>query len=311
MDKDGGTQQQKPAGAEAAGAPPAQFVPRVDPLAVTAPRTLAKKTIFITGGTRGIGHAIGLRAAKDGANIVIAATSDKPQPNVEGTIYTAAQDMERAGGAALALKVDVRNEEEVAAAVAAAVAKFGGIDILINNASAIALTPTEATSMKQYDLMNQIGARGAFLCTKLCAPHLARASNPHVLTISPPLSMEPRWFQGHVAYTTAKYGMSMCVLGHSAEFAPKGIAVNALWPRTVIGTEALRNFPNGDAFVKASRKPDVMADAAHFVLTRVASKNSGNFFIDDAVLASEGVTEEQMQRYSVVPGARLVPDFFL
>jgi citronellol/citronellal dehydrogenase len=269
--------------------------------------TLRDKTLFITGASRGIGKAIALRAARDGANVVIAAKTAEPHPSLPGTIYTAAAEIEAAGGRALPCIVDVRDEESVQAAIDSAVEAFGGIDILVNNASAIMLTGTLQTPMKRYDLMHHVNTRGTFLCTKLCIPHLLRSASPHVLNLSPPLNMDPRWFGGHVAYTMAKYGMSMCVLGHAEEFKGK-IAVNALWPRTAIATAAVKNLLGGDQAMAMSRKPEIMADAAWHILTRDVSC-TGNFFIDDAVLTGAGVTD--LDQYAVTPGSPLMPDFFL
>ncbi|MGH7435764.1 MAG: SDR family oxidoreductase [Polyangiaceae bacterium] len=273
--------------------------------------SLQGKTLFITGASRGIGLAIGLRAARDGANIVIAAKTDSPNPKLPGTIHSAAEEIEKAGGKALACVVDVRSEEQIAAAVEKAVARFGGIDILVNNASAISLTGTLATPMKRYDLMHQINTRGTFACSQACIPHLAKAANPHILNLSPPLDMKEKWFAPHVAYTMAKFGMSMCVLGMAGELRSAGIAVNALWPRTVIATAAVQNLLGGDATMKGSRKPEIMADAAHVILTRPSreSENTGNFYVDDEVLASAGVTD--LSKYQMVPGADLIPDFFV
>lgn len=270
--------------------------------------TLSGKTLFITGASRGIGKAIALRAAQDGANIVIAAKTATPHPRLPGTIYTAAEEIEAAGGTALPLVVDIRHEEVVTGAVAQAVEKFGGIDILVNNASAIMLTPTLATPMKRFDLMHQVNARGTFLCSQACLPHLLKASNPHILNISPPLNLNPRWFGGHVAYTMAKYGMSMCVLGMAEEYKGK-VGVNALWPRTAVATAAVKNLLGGDETMAVSRKPQVMSDAAHAILTRDAATCGGNFFIDDAVLVEAGVTD--LDQYSMSPGSELMPDFFL
>jgi len=272
-------------------------------------RSLNGKTLFITGASRGIGKAIALRAARDGANVVIAAKTAEPHPRLEGTIYSAAEEIEAAGGKALPLIVDVRKEEVVYAAVAKAVEAFGGIDIVINNASAIQLTPTLQTAMKRFDLMHQVNTRGTFLVSQACLPHLLKAENPHILNISPPLNMEERWFAPHVAYTMAKFGMSLCVLGMAGEFRSKGVAVNALWPRTTIATAAIKNLLGGEAVMQSSRKPDIMADAAHAVLTRPSREHTGNFFIDDEVLMSEGVTD--LEGYSVTPGAQLTPDFFV
>ncbi len=270
--------------------------------------SLSGKTLFITGASRGIGLAIGLRAARDGANVVVAAKSSVPNPKLPGTIHTAAAEIERAGGRALAVPCDIRDEAQVRAAVAAAAERFGGIDVLVNNASAIHLTGTLETPMKRYDLMHQVNARGTFLCTQACLPWLLRAPNPHVLMLSPPLSMQPRWFAPHVAYTMAKYGMSLCVLGMSEELRDRGVAVNALWPRTVIATAAL-NLLGGDETARHGRTPEVVADAAHAILTRPARSCTGNFFIDEAVLRGEGVTD--LGRYAVEPGQELLPDFFV
>ena len=273
--------------------------------------SLQGKTLFITGASRGIGLAIGLRAARDGANIVIAAKTDSPNPKLPGTIHSAAEEIEKAGGKALACVVDVRSEEQIAAAVEKAVARFGGIDILVNNASAISLTGTLATPMKRYDLMHQINTRGTFACSQACIPHLTKAANPHILNLSPPLDMKEKWFAPHVAYTMAKFGMSMCVLGMAGELRSAGIAVNALWPRTVIATAAVQNLLGGDAVIKGSRKPEIMADAAHVILTRPSreSENTGNFYVDDEVLASAGVND--LSKYQMAPGADLIPDFFV
>ncbi|HEY8351202.1 MAG TPA: NAD(P)-dependent oxidoreductase [Sphingomonadales bacterium] len=272
-------------------------------------RTLKGKTLFITGASRGIGLAIAKRAAADGANIVIAAKTVEPHPKLEGTIYTAAEEIEAAGGRALPVVVDVRDEMAVGEAVEKAVAAFGGIDILVNNASAISLTGTEMTDMRRFDLMHQINTRGTFLCSKLCVPHLRKAENPHILNLSPPLNMEARWFAPHVAYTMAKYGMSMCVLGMSEEFRKDGIAVNALWPRTTIATAAVRNLLGGEEVVAGSRKPEILADAAYIILTRPSREFTGNFCIDDEVLASVGITD--LTPYAVDPSKPLFPDFFV
>ena len=273
--------------------------------------TLQGKTLFITGASRGIGLAIAKRAAADGANIVIVAKTTESNPKLPGTIYSAAAEIEAAGGKALALSVDIREEDAVLAAVAKAVETFGGIDILVNNASAISLTDTEATPMKRFDLMNGVNARGTYLCTMACLPALKKSAaagrNPHVLTMSPPLSMKTHWFQNHTAYTMAKYGMSMCTLGHAGEFKRHGIAVNSLWPRTAIATAALQMIPGVD--VKLCRKPEILSDAAHLILTS-ASSNTGNFYIDDALLAAHGVTD--LEQYSVTPGTKnFIPDFFV
>jgi citronellol/citronellal dehydrogenase len=267
------------------------------------------KTLFITGASRGIGLAIGLRAARDGANIVIAAKTTEPHPKLPGTIYTAAQEIEKAGGKALPLVVDIRFEEQVKAAVEKTVATFGGIDILVNNASAISLTGTLDTSMKKYDLMHQINARGSFLCAQACLPYLKKAANPHILNLSPPLNMSAKWFRNHAAYTLAKYAMSVWVLGMSEEFRGDGIAVNALWPRTTIATAAVANIVGGAPIVERSRKPEIMADAAHAILGRPSRSCTGNFFMDDEVLRSEG--ETNFDQYAVTPGLELTPDFFV
>lgn len=268
---------------------------------------LKGKTLFITGASRGIGLAIATRAARDGANIVIAAKSAVANPKLPGTIHTAAAEIEAAGGQALPLQVDIRDEESVAAAVAEAVSRFGGIDILINNASAIWLRGTAETPMKRYDLMQQVNARGTFLCSQACLPHLKKAANPHILTLSPPLNLAPKWFGPHVAYTMAKYGMSLCVLGMAEEFRDDGIAVNALWPRTVIATDALKMIPGVDT--ENARTPEIVADAAHAILVTPSRELTGEFLIDDEVLAARGQTD--LERYAVAPGKPLLPDLFL
>ncbi|WCL82283.1 NAD(P)-dependent oxidoreductase [Saprospira sp. CCB-QB6] len=267
------------------------------------------KTVFITGGSRGIGKAIGLRLAKEGANIVVAAKTTEPHPKLEGTIYTAAEEMTAAGGKGLAVYLDVRSEELVQEAVDKAVAEFGGIDILINNASAISLTPTEHTSLKRYDLMHSVNVRGTFLVSKTCLPHLKKSANGHILNLSPPLNMDPKWFANHVAYTMTKYGMSMCVLGMSEEFKDDKIAVNALWPRTTIATAAVRNLLGGEAMVSQSRTPEIVADAAYFILQRPAAECTGNFFLDDEVLMFEGV--QDLSQYAVDSSQKLMPDLFI
>ncbi len=269
--------------------------------------TLKGKTLFISGASRGIGLAIALRAARDGANIVIAAKSNVPNPKLPGTIHTAAAEIEAAGGKALALKVDIRDESQVMDAVAQAVAHFGGIDILVNNASAISLTGTLETPMKRFDLMFGVNVRGTYLCSQACLPHLLKADNPHILTLSPPLNMDPNWFAPHVAYTMAKYGMSQCVLGMAAEFADRDVAVNALWPATVIKTAALAMIPGVDG--DACRTPEIMADAAHAVLTTPSRERTGGFLLDEEVLRGIGVTD--FSHYAVKPGAQLLPDLFL
>ena len=269
---------------------------------------LRGKTVFITGASRGIGRAIALRCARDGANIVVTAKSATPQPKLPGTIHTVAAEVAAAGGKALAIQLDVRDEAAIAEAVQQAAAHFGGIDILVNNASAIQLTGTAETPAKRFDLMFGVNVRGTFLCSQACLPFLAKAANPHILNLAPPLSMKTQWFQGHVAYTMAKYGMSMCTLGMSAEFRAQGIAVNSLWPRTTIATAAIEiNFPA--AVLKASRKPDIMADAAHAIFRRDSRNASGHFYIDEAVLREEGITG--FESYAVTPGGRLQPDLFL
>ncbi|MFH2051355.1 MAG: NAD(P)-dependent oxidoreductase [bacterium] len=275
---------------------------------MTTERSLAGKTLLITGASRGIGKAIALRAARDGANIVIAAKTTTEHPRLPGTIFTAAEEIQEAGGRALPVKTDIRFEEEVAAAVTAAVEAFGGLDIVVNNASAISLTGTLETPMKMYDRMFEINARGSFLVTKTALPHLLEAANPHVLNLSPPLNLDPRWFAGHAAYTLAKYAMSVWVLGMAAEFQGK-VAFNALWPRTAIATAAVRNLLGGEKMVAASRRPEIVADAAWAVLTRPAAACSGNFFTDEEVLVAEGETD--LKKYAVQPGTPLFPDFFL
>lgn len=270
--------------------------------------SLRGKTLFITGASRGIGHAIGLRAARDGANIVIAAKTVEPHPKLPGTIYTASEDMEKEGGRALPVVVDVRDEDSIRAGVVKAVETFGGIDILINNASAIRLTGTLDTPMRKFDLMHQVCVRGTFACSQACIPHLLRSSNPHILNISPPLNMDPRWFKDHAAYTMAKYGMSMCVLGMSEEFRKIGIAVNALWPKTTIATAAMVMLGGHEALPKC-RKPEIMADAAYAIFNRPSTDCTGSFFIDEEVILEEGCTD--LEQYSVMPGAELLPDFFV
>jgi citronellol/citronellal dehydrogenase len=274
--------------------------------------SLQGRTLLITGASRGIGLAIALRAARDGANIVIAAKTAEVNPKLPGTIHSAAAEIEAAGGHALAVQTDIRDEASVLAAVEHAVACFGGIDILVNNASAISLTPTPATPMKRFDLMFGVNVRGTYLCTQACLPHLTRsaqaARNPHVLNMSPPLAMREHWFASHVAYTMAKYGMSECTLGHAGEFRALGIGVNSLWPRTAIATAALQMIPGVD--IAKCRTPEILADAAWLVLTSDAKTTTGNFFIDDALLAQHGVTD--LERYSVTPGTTsFVPDFFV
>jgi citronellol/citronellal dehydrogenase len=271
--------------------------------------SLKGKTLFITGASRGIGFAIAERAARDGANIAIAAKTAEPHPKLPGTIYTAAEEIEKAGGNALPLVCDIRFEDQVAAAVDQCAAKFGGIDVCVNNASAIQLTGTLQTDMKRYDLMNGINARGTFMVSKYCIPHLKRAPNPHVLTISPPLDMAAKWFAPHTAYTIAKFGMSMCVLGMATEFRDEGIAFNALWPRTGVATTAIRNQLAGEEGMRRCRTPDIMADAAYLILNKPARSFSGNFLIDDTFLAAEGETD--FDKYRIDPTKPLMPDFFV
>jgi citronellol/citronellal dehydrogenase len=271
--------------------------------------SLKGKTLFITGASRGIGLAIGIRAARDGANVAVAAKTAEPHPKLPGTIYTAAEEIEKAGGRALPLVCDIRFEEQVGSAVEACAAKFGAVDILVNNASAIQLTGTLQTDMKRYDLMNGINARGTYLVSRAAIPHLKRASNPHVLMLSPPLDMDARWFKGHTAYTMAKYGMSMCVLGMAAEFKDEGIAFNALWPRTGIATAAIRNALAGDEGMKRCRTPDILADAAYVIFNKLARDFSGNFLIDDTFLAQNGVTD--FDKYRVDWSKDLMQDFFV
>lgn len=275
-------------------------------------RSLQGKTLFITGASRGIGLAIATRAARDGANVVLLAKTTEPNPKLPGTLYTAAAEVEAAGGQALPVPTDIRDENAVASAVQAALERFGGIDILVNNASAISLTPTPMTPMKRFDLMFGVNVRGTYACTQACLPALIASAkagrNPHVLNMSPPLSMREHWFRPHVAYTMAKYGMSECTLGHAGEFRPHGIAVNSLWPRTAIDTAALQMIPGVDT--KLCRKPEILADAAWWILTSDAKATTGRFFIDDEVLQSHGVHD--LDRYSVVPGTKnFIPDFFV
>lgn len=272
--------------------------------------TLKDKTLFITGGSRGIGLAIAKRAARDGANVAIAAKTSEPHPKLEGTIHTAAKEIEDAGGKALPIVCDIRDEDQVQRAVEETVAAFGGIDICVNNASAISLTKTEATDMKRFDLMMGINTRGTFLVTKTCLPHLKKASNPHVLMMSPPLDMHPRWFGGHVAYSIAKYGMSLCVLGMAEDFRKDGVAVNALWPRTTIATAAIRNVLGGDKLMRMSRTPDILADAAHLIFQQPSRSFTGNFVIDDTFLNAVGnITDFEV--YRIDPTMPLAPDFFV
>ena len=271
--------------------------------------TLKGKTLFITGASRGIGKAIALRAAKDGANIAVVAKTKKPHPKLPGTVYTAVEDIESAGGNAIPCITDIRFEDQVQAAIDATVDKFGGIDILVNNASAINLSPTLEIEMKRYDLMFSVNVRGTFLCSKLCIPHLKKAENPHILNLSPPLNLDPKWFKNNLAYTIAKYGMSMCVLGMAEEFRKEGIAVNALWPKTSIATAAVRNLLGGESAVKHSRKPEIVADAAYLILTKPSRDCTGNFFIDEEILSEHGITD--LKKYSVDPNSETYLDFFL
>ena len=271
--------------------------------------TLKGKTLFITGASRGIGLAIALRAARDGANIAIAAKTAEPHPKLEGTIFTAAKEIAEAGGKALPIACDIRFEDQVQAAVAETVAKFGGLDICVNNASAISLTHAVATDMKRYDLMHGINARGTFLVSKTCIPHLKKAANPHILMLSPPLDMDPKWFAPHVAYTMAKFNMSIIALGLAGELKGDGIAVNTLWPRTTIATAAVKNLLGGEALMRMSRTPQIMGDAAHLILTQDAKSFTGRFCIDDTLLYEHGVRD--FEKYRVDPATDLAPDFFV
>jgi citronellol/citronellal dehydrogenase len=271
--------------------------------------SLKGKTLFITGASRGIGLAIGLKAAQDGANVVIAAKTAEPHPKLPGTIYTAADEIEKAGGKALPLVVDVRDEDAVKGAIQNTVDTFGGLDIVVNNASAISLTPTPLTDMKRFDLMHQINTRGTYMVSKYAIPHLEQAENPHILMMSPPLDMKEKWFAPHLAYTMAKYGMSLCVLGFAGELRPKGIAVNALWPRTTIATSAVKNLLGGDEIVQASRMPEILSDAAYAIFQQPSKSFSGHFLIDDVFLSGEGVTD--FEKYRVDPTKPLMPDFFV
>lgn len=271
--------------------------------------SLKGKTLFITGASRGIGRAIALRAARDGANVAVIGKTAQPNPKLPGTVDEVVAEIEAAGGKGLACVCDIRFEEQVLAAVARTLDRFGGIDILVNNASAISLTRTLETDLKRFDLMHQINTRGTFLCSKACLPALSRAPNPHILMLAPPPSLEPRWFAPHLAYTIAKYGMSLCVLGLAAEFQEAGIAVNALWPRTVIATAAVKNLLGGDETMARARRPEIVADAAHVIFTGDSRAATGQFFIDDEVLLSAGITE--LDRYADVPATELLPDLFL
>jgi citronellol/citronellal dehydrogenase len=270
---------------------------------------LQGKTLFITGASRGIGLAIALAAAREGANVAIAAKTEAPHPKLPGTIHTAAAEIEKAGGRALPLVVDVRDEASVTGAIESTVAAFGTLDIVVNNASAIQLTGTPETDMRRFDLMHQVNARGTFMVSKYAIPHLEKAANPHVLMLSPPLDLKEKWFAGHTAYSMAKYGMSLVVLGLAGELRPKGIAVNALWPRTTIATSAIKNLLGGDALMRRSRTPDILADAACRIFAKPAKSFTGRFLIDDTFLAAEGVTD--FDRYRVDPREPLAPDFFV
>ena len=271
--------------------------------------SLKDRVLFITGASRGIGKAIAMRAAQDGARIAVVAKTAEPHPKLTGTVYSAVEDINKTGGKGLACIADIRFEEQVQKAVDATIREFGGIDILVNDASAISLTPTLDTTVKKFDLMFSVNVRVTFLCSKLCLPYLKKSENPHILNLSPPLNMDPKWFAHHVAYTMSKYGMSMCVLGMAKEFKNDRIAVNALWPRTAIATAAVRNLLGGETTIKHSRKPEIVADAAYLILTKSSEECTGNFFIDDEILIEHGVTN--LDKYSVVPGANLIPDFFL
>jgi citronellol/citronellal dehydrogenase len=270
---------------------------------------LSGRTMFMSGGSRGIGLAIALRAARDGANVALIAKTTEPHPKLEGTIYTAAEQIEEAGGKALPLPGDIRNEDQVLDAVQKTVDQFGGIDIVVNNASAIQIEGSETLPMKRYDLMQNINTRGTFLVSRACVPHLKQGTNPHVLTLSPPLNIKPHWFQHHLAYTIAKYGMSMCTLGMAVEYADDGIAFNSLWPRTIIATAAVQNLLGGDEAMARSRRPEILADAAHAVLVRDSRECTGNFFIDDEVLAEDGITD--LSAYTYGDSGSLQTDIFL
>lgn len=271
--------------------------------------SLKNKTVFITGASRGIGKAIALRLAKEGANIIVAAKSVEEDPRLGGTIYTAAKEVEEAGGQALAVQLDIRQEDQIQSAVQQAVEKFGGIDILINNASAIQLTPTEQTESKRFDLMQSINVRGTFLVGKHCIPYLKKGNNPHIITLSPPINLNPKWMGGHIAYTITKYSMSMLALGWAAELKGSGVASNALWPRTTIDTAAVRNLLGGEALAKMSRTTDILADAVYFIVSKPSQQCTGNTFIDEEVMAAEGITD--LEKYAVVPGGALYPDLFI
>jgi citronellol/citronellal dehydrogenase len=271
--------------------------------------TLAGKTLFISGGSRGIGLAIALRSARDGANVALIAKTAEPHPKLEGTVFTAAEEIQAAGGHALPVVGDIRDEEQVNAAVAQAVERFGGIDVCVNNASAINLSGTEQMEMKRYDLMQDINTRGTYVVSKACIPHLRQAENPHILTLSPPISLEPRWLQGHIAYTIAKYGMTLCALGFAEELREARIASNALWPRTIIATAAVKNLLGGDAAMQRSRRPELYADAAYAIVTRPSRECTGNTYLCEDVLAAEGVTD--FSEYMYVDGAEPQVDLFV
>lgn len=271
--------------------------------------SLAGKTLLITGSSRGIGKAIALRAARDGANIAVVAKTSEPHPQLPGTVHSAVEDIEAAGGQGVACVADIRFEDQLQAAVDKTVERFGGIDILVNNASAIFLAGTQETPMKRFDLMHGVNVRATYMASQQCLPHLLKSSNAHILNISPPLNMKKQWFAGHVAYTMAKYGMSMCVLGMAEEFRERGVGVNALWPKTAIATAAVKNLLGGEDAIRCCRKPEIMADAAHAVLSRTSADCTGNFFIDDEVLSEVGVTD--FDQYAVDPSQALMPDFFL
>ena len=271
--------------------------------------TLKGKTLFITGASRGIGKAIALRAAQDGANIAVVAKTKEPHPKLPGTVYTSVEDIESVGGNAIPCIADIRFEDQIQAAIDTTLDRFGGIDILVNNASAINLSPTLEIEMKRYNLMFSVNVRGTFLCSKLCIPFLKKAENPHILNLSPPLNMDPKWFKNNLAYTMAKYGMSMCVLGMAEEFKNDSIAVNALWPRTSIATAAVRNLLGGKSAVRHSRKPEIVADAAYLILTKLSKECTGNFFIDDEILKEHGITD--LDKYAEDSSVELYNDFFL
>ena len=272
-------------------------------------RSLKGKVLFITGSSRGIGKAIAMKAAKDGAKIAVIGKTADPNPKLPGTVYSAVQELKEAGGDAIACITDIRFEDQVVKAVKDTIDAFGALDILVNNASAISLMDTEHTPMKKFDLMMNINVRGTYMCTQACIPYLKKADNPHILTLSPPLNLDPKWFKNNTAYTISKYGMSMCVLGHAAELAKYNIAVNALWPRTMIDSSAVRNLLGGESSVAHARTPEILADAAWYILTEPSKECTGNFFIDDEVLMKNGICD--FTKYSVNPNATLIKDFFL